>query len=299
MSIEKAMIARAKPKILNAKLKDFVRDEVTKGCRPEISTLPVPLEPPFMPLWNLHNNSNGSRQRHWSDDCSTSCNNLCRLQVFISPEQKFDWNQCELFIKQLKETAFRVRFEVAGNNDGITLCFFVHQIDLPIITTAFKGEFNQCKLSQIDEGYIESLPVQIWKDVRFKDYFPPPPYSHLLTRPQELQSSPFKSLITAISTIEKPAVGLYQAMFQPVPPEHNWHRNVEILLDIEFASKLQQGFHAPQRYSQQSPSGDLKQMSWEVVSKAHNDKPFYAISLRVGVIGAGDKASMLLRSGQR
>ncbi len=58
MSIEKAMIARAKPKILNAKLKDFVRDEVTKGCRPEISTLPVPLEPPFMPLWNLHNNSN-------------------------------------------------------------------------------------------------------------------------------------------------------------------------------------------------------------------------------------------------
>jgi hypothetical protein len=51
MSIEKAMIARAEPKILNAKLKDFVRDEVTKGCRPEISTHPVPLEPPFMPLY--------------------------------------------------------------------------------------------------------------------------------------------------------------------------------------------------------------------------------------------------------
>jgi hypothetical protein len=296
MSIEKAMIARAKPKILNAKLKDFVRDEVTKGCRPEISTLPVPLEPPFMPLWNLHNNSNRSRQRHWSDDCSTSCNNLCRLQVWISPEQKFDWNQCELFIKQLKETAFRVRFEVAGNNDGITLCFFVHQIDLPIITTAFKGEFNQCKLSQIDEGYIESLPVQIWQDVRFKDYFPPPPYSHLLTRPQELQSSPFKSLITAISTIEEPAVGLYQAMFQPVPPEHNWHRNVEILLDIEFASKLQQGFHAPQRYSQQSPSGDLKQMSWEVVSKAHNDKPFYVMACRVAIFGGRNRGTFFLDS---
>jgi hypothetical protein len=201
-----------------------------------------------------------------------------------------------LFIKQLKETAFRVRFEVAGNNAGITLCFFVHQIDLPIITTAFRGEFGQCKLSQLNEGYIESLPVHIWGDVRFKDYFPSPPYSHLLTRPPELQSSPFKSLIAAISAIKPPAVGLYQAIFQPVPPEHNWHRNVEILLDIEFASKLQQGFHAPQRYSQQSPSGDLRQMSWEVTSKAHNDKPFYIMACRAAIFGGGNRGTFFLDS---
>ena len=50
MSIEDAMITWAKPEILNAKLKDFVRDELTKGCRPEIPTHPVP-EPPYMPLY--------------------------------------------------------------------------------------------------------------------------------------------------------------------------------------------------------------------------------------------------------
>jgi len=139
-----------------------------------------------------------------------------------------------------------------------------------------------------DEGYIESLPVQIWEDIRFKDYYPPPPYSHFLTRPPELQSSPFKSLIAAISAIKAPAVGLYQAFFQPVPPGHNWHRNVEMLLDVEFAPKLQQGFHAPQRLSQQSPSGDLRQMSWEVTSKAHNDKPFYIMACRVAIFGGGN-----------
>jgi hypothetical protein len=296
MSMEKAMIARAKPKILNAKLKDFVREEVTKGCRPEISRHPVSLEPPFMPLWNPPNHVDGSRLRHWSDDCSISCDDQCRLQIWISPEHKFDWNQCELYIKQLKETAFRVRFELAGNKAGITLCFFVHQIDLPIIATAFRGEFGQCKLSQLNEGYIESLPVNIWEDVHFRDYFPSPPYSHLLTRPPELQSSPFKSLIAAISAIEAPAVGLYQALFQPVPHEHNWHRNVEILLDIEFASKLQQGFHVPQRYSQQSPSGDLRQMSWEVTSKAHNDKPFYIMACRVAIFGGGNRGTFYLDS---
>jgi hypothetical protein len=296
MSLEKAMIMRAKPNILNVKLKDFVRDEVTKGCRPEIYTHPVSLEPPFMPLWKPHNNSNESRPQHWSDDSSISHDNLCKLQVWISPEQQFDWNQCELFIKQLKETAFRVRFEVAGNNDGITVCFIVHQMDLPIITTAFSGEYGQCKLSQIDKGFNNSLPTHIWRDVRFKDYFPSPPYSHLLTRPPELQSSPFKSLIAAISKVEAPAVGLYQTLFQPVPAEHNWHRNVEILLDIEFASKLQQGFHTPQRYSQQSPSGDLRQMSWEVTSKAHNDKPFYIMACRVAIFGGGHKGAFFLDS---
>jgi energy-coupling factor transporter ATP-binding protein EcfA2 len=183
---------------------------------------------------------------------------------------------------------------VAGNCKGITLCFFVHQIDLPIITTAFKGEFELCKLTKINEDYIDSLPVQMFKDVRFKDYFPPPPYSHLLTRAQELQRSPFKSLIAAISTIEESTVGLYQALFEPVPPEHNWHRNVEFLLDIEYTIKLQQGYHLPQRYSQQSPSGDLRQMAWEVVSKAHNDKPFYFMACRAAILGGGAKGAFYL-----
>jgi hypothetical protein len=133
-------------------------------------------------------------------------------------------------------------------------------------------------------------------DICFREYFPPPPYSHLLTRPQELQSSPLKSLITAMAAIEAPSAGIYQVILQAVSPRNNWHRNVQILLDFEFGIKLNDGLNSPGRYSQQSPSGDLKQMAWEVENKAHNDKPFYAMSLRVGVIGAGDKAGGLLKS---
>ncbi len=126
----------------------------------------------------------------------------------------------------------------------------------------------------------------IWKDIQFKDYYPPPPYSHLLTRPQELQISSLKSLITTISNIKAPVLGLYQALFQPAPPAHNWHRNAQILLDFEYNIKLQDGFHTPQRYAQQSPSGDLRQMAWEVENKAHNDKPFYFLAIRLVAIGA-------------
>jgi hypothetical protein len=37
-------------------------------------------------------------------------------------------------------------------------------------------------------------------------------------------------------------------------------------------------------------------MAWEVENKAHNDKPFYAIALRVAVIGGSNKGEVLLNS---
>ncbi len=216
--------------------------------------------------------------------------------MWISPEQNFDWNNCELFLKQLLKMSYRTCFEIFGNDEGITISFLIHHLDRPILTAAFEGEFDFCKLTSMTEGRLSDLPETMWKDTAFQDFFPSPPYSHLLTRPQELQSSPLRSLITAMSAIKEPSVGIYQVLLQSVSPQNNWHRNVQILLDFEYEIKLNDGFHNLSRYSQQAPSGDLKQMAWEVENKAHNDKPFYAMALRVGVIGAGDKAGALLSS---
>jgi hypothetical protein len=216
--------------------------------------------------------------------------------VWISPEQKFDWNNCELFLKQLLKMSYRTSFEVFGNNEGITISFLIHRSDKPIITAAFEGEFDFCKLTPMTDSCLSNYLNKAWQDIVFQDYFPSPPYSHLLTRPQELKSSPLRSLITAMSAIEAPSVGIYQVLLQAVSPQNNWHRNVQILLDFEYEIKLKEGFHHFSRYSQQAPSGDLKQMAWEVENKAHNDKPFYAMTLRVGVIGGGYKAGALLSS---
>ena len=42
----------------------------------------------------------------------------------------------------------------------------------------------------------------------------------------------------------------------------------------------------PVRYAQQAPSGDLKQMAFQVETKAHADKPFYAAAVRLALVGA-------------
>ena len=296
MSIERALIAQAQPYMVGSRLRSIIREEISKGCRPDVLRKTVSLEPRFEPIWTAENSVDTKKEPHWTTETPIPGQDLVRLQAWVSPEYKFDWNHSERFIKQIQATSFRVGFEVAGNCDGIVIGFLLHHIDLPIITAAFNGEFELCELTTLEKGPLNGLTGQTWGAALFRDYFPPPPYSHLLTRPQELHVSPLIPLITALSTIEAPAVGIYQALFQPVPSNHNWHRNVEILLDIEYTVKLHNELRSPQKFAQQAPSGDLHHMAFEVESKANNDKAFYAAALRIAVVDAGDKARDLLSS---
>jgi len=219
---------------------------------------------------------------------------LVRRQIWISPEQKFDWNNSELFIKQLQTISFRLGFEVTGNSKKIMINFLCHRFDLPIVNAAFQGVFEYCELSDVIDNPLSSLPKKMWQDNCFRDYFPQKPYYKLMTRPPEIKTSPLKPGIIAFSNIEAPAVGWLQVLLQPILK--NWKRNIEMLLDIEYAIKLQSGFQIPQRYSQQAPSGDLRHMAMDLESKAHNDKPFYAMAIRVGIVGGGHEGENLLSS---
>ena len=296
MSIEGALIAQAQPYMVAARAKALIGEEIIKGCQHEISSNPVSLEPGFRPLWDAKMDPAARYQHPWTMEVPHPGEELVRLRVWISPEQKFDWNRSELFIKQLKTMSFRAGFEVAGNSGGITVSFLCHRSDLPIITAAFQGQFELCELTSANNNLVSGMSRGHPGNVLFRDYFPSPPYSHLLTQPPELHISPLTALIRVLSGIEAPATGFYQALFQAVRPENNWHRNVQILLDFEYAIKLMGGFQTPQRYAQQSPSGDLRQMAREVENKAHNDKPFFAMALRIGVIGGGSKGRGYLRS---
>ena len=290
MSIEKALIAQARPHMLAARLQEAVSIESHKGCRPEVSSTPVALEPYFNPIHQVSELYRDQGEQHFIPEPLPQICDLVRLQLWLSPEEKFSWLNSELFLKQLRSVYQRVSFEIIGNRQKIQMQFLVHKRDLPIIQTAFQGQFEQCRLSTQFDTLFESVVAKTWEDICFLDFFPPPPYSQLLTRPNELKVTTYPALIIALMEIEPPAVGFFQAIIQPVSPSHNWHLNVQKLLDVEYAFKLLSGIQVPQRFLQQAPSGDLHQMSMEAETKAHNDKPFYSLAIRVGVISAGQNA---------
>jgi len=282
MSIENAMLARAKPYMLAAKAREIVQREVCKGCLPDISVHPVGLEPIYQPIFGPREIPDDVNSGMCTLEVPVPANELVRLRLWISPNQKCDWTRSELFLKQLVGVRHRVAFEIIGNHQQIFLQILCHQDDQPVVRAAFAGQFEQCKLTTAMLSL--EFPPRDWSKVSFYDYYPPPPYSHLLTSPDELKRSPYATLITALAEIPPPGLGFYQVIFTPVSPEHNWHQNVQALLDLEYSIKLLGGISDPLRHPQQGPSGDLRNMSTDVQTKAHNDKPFFAAAMRIGVI---------------
>ena len=296
MSFEQALIASASPSMVAAKIQARINHELLKGCTPHIIGHPVALEPYFQPVWE-NETEESQNPNHYILEQPFPENDLIRRRIWISPEQEFDWHESEFFIKMLESISHRIGFEITGNCKNIMITLLCSKSDLPIINTSFKSAFEYHELSDEFDSPLVNIPEEIWQDIYFRDYLPHPPYYNLFTMPSELVTSPLKSVIISLSSIEPPAIGFYQVLFEPVSAINNYHRQVELLLDIEYQIKLHSGFHhSTQKYSQQAPSGALQHMAIDLESKAHNDKPFYSTALRMGIVGASNNGKDILNS---
>jgi hypothetical protein len=293
MSIEQALVSQAKHHMLAKRTNAFIQREAVKGCRPLISPHAVALEPRYLPI--------GQSLRPGEDPFDAVHEDIVpavefkRLELWLSPKENFSWFNCELFLKQLSSASHRVGFEIVGNAERIRLRLSAHLDDLASLHAAFRAQFQYCELSDISTESFGGIFTDSKLDLTFLDFFPPPPYSHLITRHGELKVTPYKSLISALMVIEPPAIGFYQALFQPAKAEHDWHHNVQTLLDMEYTMKLLGGLQSQQKYLQQSPSGDLHQMALDLETKAHNDKPFYFLSVRLAVLSPDGFGSAYLK----
>jgi hypothetical protein len=292
-----AWMAQAPPYILANRVTAYMSREAVKGCLPDLAPAPVHLEPVYQPLGNARALLAQDSPPTWAQAPLLAPTQLLRLRVWISPDQSCDWNRAELLLKQLALANHRLALELVGNRENLQLILLCHRDDYLLVRTAFRGVFEQCQLIPLRHWPLPASSDSLWDSLVFADFFPSPPYSHLFTQPQELRLSIFGPVMAAMMDIQPPALGLYQVLIQPVSPLHNWHQNVQQLLDLEFRAKLHSGGQLAQRYAQQAPSGDLRHMAVDTETKAHNDKPFYAGALRVAIIGADKRGEAYLRSG--
>jgi len=296
MPVEDVFLAKAQRHMLAAKAKAILRAEISKGCMPEIAPHPVVLEPVYQPVLGAALLALAEEASPWVFEAPPSEDELVRFHAWISPDQLSDWVRSELFLKQLVCLRHRAAMEIVGNQAAIAIRFLCHRDDCPVLKAAFLGQFEQCALSAVAEDRLTEAPLEAWDKVVFGDFLPPPPYSHLFTTPDELKRSPYTTLTTALAGIPPPSIGIYQVVFEAVPPDHNWHENIQSALDLEFNIKLMGGGMPAQRSVQQAPSGDLRHMATDVTLKAHNDKPLFAAALRIGVLAGTGDGHVLLQS---
>ncbi len=183
MSIEQALIAKAHPYMLAEKARAVLRQETSKGCTPYIGPKPTALEPAYEPLSDPRDALPGADLSAVVLASPLPRDELVRLRVWLSPNQVCDWRRSELFLKQLSRVRHRVAFEIVGNREDIAFHLLLARRDLPTIRTAFDGQFELCEMTEIKRDPLSRFSERTWSRARFRDVFPPPPYSHLLTRP--------------------------------------------------------------------------------------------------------------------
>lgn len=286
MSYEQSLVARVQPYMAAARARFIYEKEASKGCLPALSPVPVALEPPFTPLWTLDDRFANEIPPPFTPQTPPPIDKLVRSRLWAPSSLECEWTRAEFLCKQLSAIRHPATFDIWGNQKQIVMSLLCHCDDEPVIQATFGGAFSQCALSPIPTLPSDILPSELPRHLMFYDYWPLPPYSALMTRPGELKASPFETLLFVLANIPPPDMGFYQVMFQPTAPDHAWHSNVEIMVDLEYAMKLFHNPHLQQQYAQQAPSGQLSSMANEVLTKSHNDKPFFAVAVRVALRGS-------------
>ena len=294
-SYAKALIAQSHHQMVAAQAVALMNREAVKGCLGDLAPGPVALEPVFEPIEQISDIFAESVGPHYLLEPSSPAQELVRLQIWMSPEpQEFDWNRMEFFHKLLLRVRRRVMLEVIGNCGGCQLILTCHAEDAPLVREAFRGVFASCELAPLNVHPFMALGLQAWSRLAFRDYYPDPPYSHLLTRPESLRLSPYEILISTLSGLDADGLGFYQALFQPTSADNRWHNNIQALINLEYAVQSIGNSGSMYRAPQQVPSASLQVMAGDAQRKAHDDKPIFALAMRVGLLGGAEPESALV-----
>lgn len=127
-SIETALLAHAGPDMVANRARALVLAEVSKGCLPEISPVPVALEPLYAPVLDGNQWDAGQQTASWTVESPPREEEFLRLRIWVSPDQKCDWGRSETFLKQLSCVQHRIVWELIGNEHEIALQIQCHVV---------------------------------------------------------------------------------------------------------------------------------------------------------------------------
>lgn len=296
MSVERALIKQAERVLMRARLQEVLEAEARKGCDPRIAPRPLRLEPPYRSLEELASSAGaGGDGPDLIEAASPSEKITRRFQMWISPEQAIDYERARMLNRQLSSVRNRVSFEIVGNSRQVRFQLGCHHEDQHLVRAGFEGVFESSRLMPTGEGSLGLLADYAQRSPCLIDLFPPPPFYHLLTTSHDLTLSPLATVVHELSRIPPSAVGLYQVVFQPVAPEHDWHTNTAKMLDLSYTANLAHGM-AGRNYPKDTPSSDLRHQAEAVVTKADPNEPFVATALRLAVFGEQVDAQQALES---
>lgn len=268
--------------------------EGQKGCDAHIWQNSVDIEPEFEPYELSQFLRNKEKKKERKAVREVSWNKKC-LRLWIPSNIETKWNLWEDVLKELTVIKNKISFEILGNEERVSIQLILDSEDSVPVKNAIKAKYPKVEFEELQEDPLkafESIQDNQELSFQFLDYFPMPPYFRNLTSYETMIASPLSSLYPALSSLSSNEIGVYQVIFKPCRKEHNWHRNIMNLVEAEYKASKYGSLNVEDWYSPATGHEVLHKAE----KKAHPEKPFFAVCVRVGVLCSQHRMEESLRS---
>lgn len=270
-----------------AKLTEIYVKGAEKGCLPKLNHNPIQIEPhltgPYSPKYN----------RNTED--------IVVLKVSPSPLDSITPESSENFLERLQGIKEPVSFEIIGSSAHIAIQLIMQKRDRRIVESAFDAICSHSYLKQTSDTLLKRYKEITSKtgkgtsnslEFQFNDYYLRPPYFFPLHTPQrDFSRDTIEPIISIFSKLRPNELGIYQAVFIPAN-KRDWAHIPQKLLSMRIQEHLYDKTDVHPVLSDE----DLKEHTARASEKTRDRKPFFGVSLRMGIFGYKKSAPGILKA---
>jgi len=259
-----------------AKLTEIYLKGAKSGCLPKLNRNPIQVEP------HLKGSSSPRYNRNTED--------IVVLKVSPSPLDSITPESSENFLERLQGIKEPISFEIIGSSAGITVQIIMQKRDRRIVESAFDAICGHSYLKQTPDVLLTSYKKITSKtgkgspnnmEFQFNDYYLRPPYFFPIHTPQrDFSRDTVDPVISMFSKLRPNELGVYQAIFIPAN-KRDWGHIPQKLLSMRIQEHLYDNKETHPVLSDES----LKDHTAKALEKTRDRKPFFAVSLRMGIFG--------------
>ena len=271
-------------------LEEALELEGAKGCSTFLCSEPVGLEPPYRAFDSEYvlGASDGCGESVGDDQGSIE---LVSVDAYPAEEDLLDLDWMESMLRAMSVLDGRFAFELFGSAEGVFVRFVVSRSELAGLRSALLGLFPGLVLRESVVVFPSGLPV-------VEELVPVGPYHRSLTLLGKGGASPLAIAAGVLSDLSGSDRGVLQVLLRPARPDHDWHYNVENMVEAEERAHrlaLLGGLS-----SQFSYDVDLPPLAEPTVrEKVRLDVGFYAVVVRVAVWSSSSERIRSFLQGMR
>lgn len=280
-----------------------------RGCLPNLHKKPIRIEPGLL--------------QTSPDKYNRNTEEIVVLKICTSAFDNITPDSAESFLERIQGIQEPISFEILGSSDQITIQIVVQKRDRLIVENAFGAICTHSYLKQTADilfKHYEEVASETGRNTsgnmefQFNDYYLSPPYYYPINIPgREFSRDPIDTIISILSQLKPKELGFYQAILLPAN-KWDWGKISKSILSMtvqeqEMAIK---NVYVEEAYNQRVPmpkavsvgkpfhpvlnETELKGHVAKALEKTRDGKPFFGVSLRMGVFSYEKRAFGILRT---